>query len=62
MGYGPGGGSAILTAKSVAAPRVTRELLQEWGEAIWTAADLVEREFGNRLQRAAIKGLILGRL
>ena len=52
----------MYTAKSFAAPRVTRELLREWGEAVWTATDLVEREFRNRLEHAALLGLVLGKL
>lgn len=57
-----GGVGPMYTARAIAAPRVTRDLLREWGEAAWTAADLVEREFRNRLERAAVRGLILGRI
>lgn len=59
---GIGGPGPMHTAKAFAAPRVTRDLLREWGEAVWTASDLVEREFRNRLESSALRGLILGRI
>lgn len=54
------GGSALYTAKAVHVARVSHEIAQEWGECVWTAADLCDREFQARLDDRAVRSLIIG--